>query len=373
MRPIRVKALFGAWQGYQEIVNHPPEGVKYVGISGETKKGEYYQRKKIKEKVSVLIQKLKIPRIIFIWPGKYDLIHSSRGIIPITNKPWVMDIEHVHSFFGLNPNLIKKKFWKKFIEKRLASKNCRGILCHCEATRKSFYYYLDCNKFKEKIKVLYPASQLFPIKKDKHKKIRILSVISIFNNKSGPQILKAFSELNKRYSNIELWFKADTPITLKRRYLSKSIKYAGYLNEIIPRRNLLEDFYFKCDIFLYPTLTDSFGYSLIDALVAKLPIISTNLFAVPEIVEDGKNGFIIKIPGYDLNKEYSQGHPWTTLKGENEKRFIKDLIINLEKLIKNKKLREDMGKESFKKVEKERFSIEERNKKLKKIYEEALK
>lgn len=358
---------------YQEIVNYPPKGIEYFGVSKDVEKGEYYQKKKLKEKAGRILHFLKIPRMIILKPGNYDLIHSSRGIIPLTNKPWVMDIEHVHSFFGLNPNLIKNKFWKKFIEKRLASKKCKAILCHCEATRKSFFHYLNCSKFKDKIKVLYPTSHIIPLKKDKHKKIRILSVISVFNNKSGPQILKIFAILEKKYSNIELWIKADVPKYLKKKYNSKNIKYMDYFKKIIPREKLLKDVYAKCDVFLYPTLADSFGYSFIDAMVAKLPIISTNLFANLEVIEEGKNGFITKIPNYLISNGYFQTYPWKKLKGKKEEQFIKDLVINLEKLIKNKNLRETMGKESFKEVFKGKFSIKKRNKKLRKIYEEALK
>lgn len=373
MKEIKIKQIFGAHQIYQEIANYPPEGIRYLGVGKETKKGRYYQRKRFKEKINSIAQKLNIPRMMIVKPGEFDLVHSSRGIIPITNKPWVMDIEHVHSFFGLNTQFIQKKFWKRFIEKKLASKNCKAILCHCEATRKSFFHYLNCSKFREKIKILYPSSHIIPLKREKHKKVRILSIISIFNNKSGPQILKAFSKLEKKHKNVELWFKADVPKELKKKYNSKNIKYMEYFGDIIPREKLLKEIYSKCDIFLYPTLADSFGYSLVDALVAKLPIVTTNLFASPEIVENGKNGFIINIPGYDLKEKYSQTHPWKTLTGKKEEKFIQDLVYKLEILIKNKRLMKKMGEESFKKVLKGKFSTYERNKKLKKIYQEALK
>ena len=151
MEKIKIKTIFGGHQIYQEIVNYPPRGVEYIGVSKETVSGKYYESKKTKEKLGAMLQKLKIPRMIYVKPGNYDLIHSSRGIIPLNRKPWVIDMEHVHSFFGLNPNLIKNKFWKRFIEKKLASKYCKGVLCHCEATRQAFFKYLDCSKFKNKI------------------------------------------------------------------------------------------------------------------------------------------------------------------------------------------------------------------------------
>ncbi len=376
---IKVKPIFGAHQIYQEIVNYPPKGVKYIGVSNQTKKGEYYRSKKVKEFINRINILLKLPRMIFVKPGNYDLIHSSRGILPLNNKPWVMDAEHVFSFTGLSPMAVKNKFIKKFIEWKINSKNCKAILCHCEATRQAFLNLLDSDKFKDKIKVLYPAAHLTKIQKKKHKKIRVLCVLSLFEMKGGAQILEAFSNLEEKYDNIELWFKSDVPEELKKKYNSKNIKYFPYFSEIITRDQLLKTFYSECDVFLYPTLCDSFGYSLIDALVAGLPIIGSNLFAVPEVVREGKNGFVVKIPGYSPQKNSSD---WRShqqmiyLENWNEKdkkTFSLEIELALEKFLKKPHLIKLMGNESYKMVSKGDFSITKRNKILKTVYEEALK
>jgi len=373
IKQIKVKTIFGGHQIYQEIVNYPPQGVEYLGVSKETVSGKYYESKKMKEKLGAMIQKLKVPRMIYVKPGNYDLIHSSRGIIPLNRKPWVIDMEHVHSFFGLNPKLIKNKFWKKFIEKKLASKYCKGILCHCEATQKAFFHYLDCSKFKDKIKVLYPSSHIIPIKKKISDKIRILAVLSCFDAKAGPQVLKVFSKIEKKYPNVEFWIRADVPEQMKKKFNLKNVKYMKYLGDIIPREKLLKDIYSECDILFYPTLCDSFGYSLIDAMIAKMPIVGTNLFAVPEIVKDGENGIIVKIPSYKLKEGYVQSFSQSKMRGKTEKKFIADCYGALVKLIESKSLREAMGQKSFGRISKGNLSINARNKKLEKIYEKAIK
>lgn len=48
------------------------------------------------------------------------------------------------------------------------------------------------------------------------------------------------------------------------------------------------------DIFILPSLKEGFPWSLIEAMSAKLPVIATSVGAVPEIIEDGKNGIIIR-------------------------------------------------------------------------------
>jgi glycosyltransferase involved in cell wall biosynthesis len=51
------------------------------------------------------------------------------------------------------------------------------------------------------------------------------------------------------------------------------------------------------DIFILPSLKEGFPWALIEAMAAKLPVIASLVGAVPEIIENGKNGFIVD-PGH---------------------------------------------------------------------------
>tara|TARA_Y100000034_G_scaffold133107_1_gene197735 strand:- start:612 stop:1421 length:810 start_codon:yes stop_codon:yes gene_type:complete len=268
--------------------------------------------------------------------------------------------------------MVKNKFIRWFVQKKLSSKYCKKILCHCDATKQSFLKYLDCSKFKDKLDVLYPSSHIVNIKKTNSKDKRFLFISSIFEQKGGLFVLEAFKRLNKKYPNVSLHVRADVEESIKKEYCSKKIFFEGYSGEnILPREKLLKQIYPKGDIFIYTTFCDSFGYSLIDAMVAKMPIIGTNLFAVPEMVQEGRNGFIVDIPGYrrdDWIQEYSQAK-FTTREKE---KFIVGLVRQMEKFVKNPDLIEKMGAESYKRISKGNLSINERNKKLRRIYSEAL-
>ena len=52
-------------------------------------------------------------------------------------------------------------------------------------------------------------------------------------------------------------------------------------------------FFSNADIFAQPTLNDCFPLTLLEAMQYQLPIVSTHEGAVPDIVKDGKNGYII--------------------------------------------------------------------------------
>ena len=51
-------------------------------------------------------------------------------------------------------------------------------------------------------------------------------------------------------------------------------------------------FFSNADIFIQPTLNDCFPLTLLEAMGYKLPIVSTNVGAIPDIVTEGVNGFV---------------------------------------------------------------------------------
>ncbi len=48
------------------------------------------------------------------------------------------------------------------------------------------------------------------------------------------------------------------------------------------------------DVFVLPSVKEGFPWALIEAMSAKLPVIATDVGAVPEIIDDYKNGLIVK-------------------------------------------------------------------------------
>jgi glycosyltransferase involved in cell wall biosynthesis len=67
-------------------------------------------------------------------------------------------------------------------------------------------------------------------------------------------------------------------------------------NGILPNSPELRSLYHDCDIFCLPTNGDCLPMVLSEASAASLPVISTSLAAIPEIIKEGKNGFLIS-PG----------------------------------------------------------------------------
>lgn len=76
--------------------------------------------------------------------------------------------------------------------------------------------------------------------------------------------------------------------SIKNRGLEKKVLLAGRIDS----QNLMTAF----DIFVLPSLKEGFPWVLLEAMVAKVPVIATRVGAVPEIIDDGESGFIVE-PG----------------------------------------------------------------------------
>jgi N-acetyl-alpha-D-glucosaminyl L-malate synthase BshA len=57
----------------------------------------------------------------------------------------------------------------------------------------------------------------------------------------------------------------------------------------------MEEIYAIADLFLLPSEYESFGLAALEAMAAGTPIIATNAGGLPEIITDGKNGFLSEI------------------------------------------------------------------------------
>ena len=105
----------------------------------------------------------------------------------------------------------------------------------------------------------------------------------------------------------------------------------------------------EADIFTFPTFypNETFGLVNLEAMQNSLPIISTNEGAIPEIVIDGINGYLVP------------------------QRNVEMLAEKLEILISNPELRNEMGR-AGKKMYEEKFTLEIFEKRMVKILQKVL-
>jgi len=82
-------------------------------------------------------------------------------------------------------------------------------------------------------------------------------------------------------------------------------------------------YYMESDLFVFPSLMEGFGIVTLEAMAAGLPIVATNIPGSRDLVADGVNGFLVP--------------------PKSPESLAEKIIL----LVKNKKLRKEMGQESY--------------------------
>lgn len=82
----------------------------------------------------------------------------------------------------------------------------------------------------------------------------------------------------------------------ERSYLEALIKELGLENKVLLAGQLADAYKYlpAFDLFALSSVKEGFPWSLIEAMAAKLPTVATRVGAVPEIIETGKNGFVVE-------------------------------------------------------------------------------
>ncbi len=123
--------------------------------------------------------------------------------------------------------------------------------------------------------------------------VRILFVGGDLDRKGGHSLLRSFRRLRDeqiakgREPRVELHLVtteavADQPgVTVHR--------------ELTPNSRALIDLYHRCDVFCLPTKGDCLPMVLSEAAAAGLPLVSTSVAAIPEIVRDGETGLTVPV------------------------------------------------------------------------------
>jgi glycosyltransferase involved in cell wall biosynthesis len=69
-------------------------------------------------------------------------------------------------------------------------------------------------------------------------------------------------------------------------------------NDIRPGDGQLEELLSGVDVFAMPGEIDAFGYAVLEAMAASLPVVAPRVAAIPELVDDGVTGVVVS-PGDD--------------------------------------------------------------------------
>lgn len=152
---------------------------------------------------------------------------------------------------------------------------------------------------------------------------RLLFLSNIFTSKGVFVLLETFNILSNKFDNIRLVIignsgseKIDEKIHnfISKNSLKTRVEYC-HLKSSDEKHQFLRN----ADIFVLPTLSDTFPLVLLEAMQFGLPVVSTFEGGIPEIVDDDITGFLV------------------------EKNNVHELAKKIETLVKDNNLRKKMG------------------------------
>lgn len=146
-------------------------------------------------------------------------------------------------------------------------------------------------------------------------------------------LIEAFSELiNEFDSDLLIVGSGLDEIRLKKIVTSKSMEDRVHFTQTV-RKNELRDLMSKCSAFVLPSLFESFGIVIIEAMASGKPVIASNILGPQDIISQGYDGFLFETENVDELKKH------------------------LKLCISDKKLREKIGYNARKTVE-ERYTFD---------------
>lgn len=109
-----------------------------------------------------------------------------------------------------------------------------------------------------------------------------------FERKNGQMVLEAFRVVHTVYPHTRL-------ILISQPCDGHTIIEAGvHHRQFVPREELLLEVYPQADVLLLPSKAEGFGLTIVESMSFGLPAIAVNAWAMPEIIQDGDNGFLIR-------------------------------------------------------------------------------
>lgn len=233
---------------------------------------------------------------------KPDILHCTSNTAPISGKAPLMVT--LHDIIFLEKEATRNKSWyqrmgriyRRLVVPRILPR-CRKIVTVSEFERQHILRFLNLPD--ELLQAVYNGyNQYFYPREDisdVRQKYRLPEQYFFFlgntdPKKNAPNVLKAYADYLKRSKIKKALVVADmSPEILSEILREKNCEDIGsYI--ILPgyiRNSDLAFIYSGASVFLYPSLRESFGIPILEAMACGTPIITSNSSAMPEIAGNG--------------------------------------------------------------------------------------
>ncbi len=297
-----------------------------------------------------------------------DINYSSRKWVASfeTLVPRFMETKNDHQ--KAEPFHQKNEKTSKGLE-QIAKKNCLGIIAISQASAniqlELLQHYPEFeDAVKKKLHILHPSQKIISEKIEKNTdQLHFIFIGTQFHLKGGVEMYEVLKKLKEKYDfklTVISSFKTDHYVTKVSEQEAKKTKETLEkedwidIYESIPNEKVLELIQ-KSDIGLLPTWSDTYGFSVLEMQACGVPVITTDIRALPEI-NNNDCGWMIHLPQNRLKQAlYFNDEQTENLKETLKKQFelilisiFEDKSVILAKAIKSlERIREEHNPEVF--------------------------
>jgi len=365
---------------YGELAATPPDGVVYTWMRRHTEGVARSGR----ETARALFRFVRMPNIRLLPPAAVtaDVVHSCQQLL-LTRWPWVVDIEHGQPFVGTEFSRLNHSLTRSVILALIGSRRCRAILPWTETAARAFSAtFHPPDHVQRKVTVVSPAIRSAARRRTDATRqgCRLLFVANSpeYNAylKGGRELVLAFQALASSGEDVSLTIVGPAPASF--------IDWCRSTERItltgpVPREHL-DQLYQGADIYVMPSLSDTFGMVFLEAMAHGLPVVAVDRPYTKDIIRDGVNGALVRPSDHSVRWCDSDGR--FTMNSEDfiarvvastpDEGLVTSLVQRLRPLVRDGALRQQLGEAGRIETLTGRFSSRHRNSLLERAYMAAL-
>ncbi len=233
------------------------------------------------------------------------------ALISTVHSTWKGEAEAIRSepFSRLNSNekfMLSFNWLLRFFEEKMLKRSRKIIAVSNFTKRELLQYYkvkkvkirvihngVDVGKFRPAIDKLKAKAELGFSPKDK----ALLSVGRLYARKGLFTLIESMAVVTRKFRNAKLIIAGKGLSNEMKKLLSfatklgveNNIVFTGYFPD-----NKLPKLYQAADIFTFSTFYENLPFAVLEALSTGLPVVTTRAGGIPEMIENGKNGFMVE-------------------------------------------------------------------------------
>lgn len=311
------------------LLENPPSGVQYVTAGSFHEGAPGAPCRKLEEIVlNRAVHPFLVPDLGFrslALRDHFDLVHVHahpvrlRGLdgTPLVMSEGSSSAVYLHDYLGWNDTRVERAYARARKVYRLLGIHDR--LLNLSRVARAYVFSRWAREVNirwgadpAKMTVVYPG---FPTPPEVHRGNRaaftFLFVGTDFERKGGFEVVEAFADVHRRHAGARLLIVSSDPRqpnpdravhswvdTARRTRVLEQLDRleASDVAErhlLLDRARLLREFYPRADAFVMPSHAEGFGFTNVEALSFGLPVISSSVGPIPEVIRDGVTGFIV--------------------------------------------------------------------------------